>query len=117
MKPCAYRNSRLPGGLRQRRPLDRLGRGADSRLLTLGWLDAVRGTTVRLHTGNIGARVGVFSALGDPEHSGNIVGVSLRQSWSWREATFGLELDWFSVAAALRTQEEARLGVTMRLPF
>ena len=51
--------------------------GADSRLLTLGWLDAEQGTALRLHTGRIGARVGVFAPPGDPEHSGTIHGARL----------------------------------------
>jgi len=117
LRACAYRNHAYPEGYANAGRWIGSAAGADSRLLTLGWLDAEQGTALRLHAGRIGARVGVFAPAGDPEHSGPILGASLRQSWSWRTATLGLELDWFSVTAAQRAQDEARVGLTLRVPF
>jgi hypothetical protein len=116
MRPCAYRNHAYPEGYANAGRWIGSAAGADSRLVTFGWLDA-EGTALRLHAGRIGARVGVFAPPGDPAHSGDILGASLRQSWTWRAATLGAELDWFSVAAAQRKQNEARLGVTLHVPF
>jgi hypothetical protein len=117
VRPCAYRNHAYPDGYAHAGRWLGAAAGADSRLLTLGWLDAAGGTSLRVHTGSIGARVGTFAADADPAHAGQLRGLAARQSWRWGRATLGAELDWFAVEARQGKVEEARLGMTVRMPF
>jgi hypothetical protein len=114
---CAYSNHDYPEGYAHAGRWIGSAAGADSTLLTLGWLDVERGTLLRLHTGTIGARVGVFSIDGDPVHSGSVRGLGARQSWHWGRATLGAELDWLTIDALQGRRQEARAGVTLRMPL
>jgi hypothetical protein len=114
---CAYRNSEYPAGYTHATRWLGDAAGADSRVWTIGWLDAERGTSIRLHGGTIGARIGVFGIPDDPVHSGPLKGISARQSWDWRTSTFEAELDWTHIAAPLGTHVEARAGLTWQLRF
>jgi len=114
---CAYRNWAYPQGYANAGRWIGAAAGADSRVATIGWLDDERGTLLRLHFGNIGSRVGVFSIVDDPAHSGRMRAVSVRQSWSWGRATVGAELDAMVVDAPLGRLQDVRVGVTLRTPF
>jgi len=114
---CAYRNWAYPQGYANAGRWIGAAAGADSRVATLGWLDDERGTLLRLHFGNIGSRVGVFSIVDDPAHSGRMRAVSVRQSWTWGRATIGAEIDGMVVDAPLGRQQDVRVGVTIRTPF
>jgi len=116
-RPCAYRNTRYPEGYVSAGRWLGASQGADSRVLTLGWLAAERGTSLRLHAGRIGTRVGVLGAELDPAHAGRLYGLDARQEWSWQKVTFTAEADWFAVDAPLGRDQQARLGLTLRLPF
>ncbi len=116
-QPCAYRNHAYPDGYTHAGRWMGSAVGADSRVTTVGWLDVERGTLLRLHYGSIGARVGVYAPTDDPVHSGTIRGVGARQSWTWGQTTLGAELDWFRVDAQEGPLQQARLGVTLRMPF
>jgi hypothetical protein len=116
-RPCAYRNFAYPDGYTHAGRWMGSAIGADSRVTTLGWLDVERDTLLRLHYGSIGARVGVVAPAGDPVHCGRIRGAGARKSWTLGRATLGAELDWLRIDAQQGPLQEARLGVTMRMPF
>ncbi len=116
VRHCAYRNHAYPDGYVHAGRWIGAGAGPDSRLLTLGWLDADSDTSLRLHSGRVGSRIGRFSAVDDdPLHSGRVVGVAARQGWSWGPATVSAEFDWLRVKAPEGNQREARLGVNLRM--
>ena len=117
VRGCAYRNWAYPDGYTHAGRWIGSAVGPDSRVTTLGWLDVERGTLLRLHYGSIGARVGVYAPAGDLEHSGRMRGIGVRQSWTWGRTTLGAELDAFHIDAQQGPQQEARLGVTLRVPF
>ena len=114
---CAYRNYAYPAGYTNAGRWIGSAAGADSTLLTLGWLDAEHDVLLRFHTGTIGARIGVFAFDGDPAHSGGVRGASLRKSWVWKRMTLGTELDWTFLDATLGRRQEARAGITLRMPL
>jgi len=117
VRPCAYRNHAYPEGYAHAGRWLGSAAGADSRLLTVGWLDVAGATSLRVHAGNIGARVGVFEDFADPAHAGRLRGLTARQAWRWGRVTLGAELDWFVVDTLQGTLEQARLGMTVRIPF
>jgi hypothetical protein len=116
-RPCAYRNHAYPDGYATAGRWIGSPFGSDARVLTLGWLDVDRGTSVRLHSGRIGSRVAVFDEALSPRYSGKLMGLNARQSWQWGGATLSAELDWFQVNAPLGRECEARAGITMHLPL
>jgi hypothetical protein len=61
--------------------------------------------------------VGVVGAELDPTHAGRLYGLDARQEWSWKEVTFTAEADWFMVDAPLGRRQQARLGLSVRVPF
>jgi hypothetical protein len=115
LRPCAYRNHAYPDGYTHGTRWMGAAIGPDSRVATLGWLDAQSGTSLRLHAGRIGARIGVFAAADDLQHAGRLTGLGARQSWRWGAATLGAEVDWLRIAAAQATDHEARLGISLRV--
>jgi hypothetical protein len=114
---CAYRNWAYPQGYANGGRWIGSAAGADSRVATLGWLDAEGGTLLKVHAGTIGSRVGVFSVPDDPAHSGRMRGIGARQSWSWGRATIGAELDWMRTDAPLGLRQDARMGLALRMPL
>jgi len=114
---CAYRNGDYPAGYANAARWIGSAAGADSTVLTLGWLDAERDLLLRVHAGSIGARVGVFSIEGDPVHSGHAFGASARKSWTWGRATVRAELDWLQIDAAQGRRREAQAGASVHVPF
>jgi hypothetical protein len=117
VRPCAYRNSRYPEGYASAGRWLGASQGADSRLLTLGWIAAEQGTSLRLHAGRIGSRVGVVGAELDPAHSGRIYGVNARQQWTWQNGVFTAEADWIAVDAPQGRRQQARAGLSVRVAF
>jgi hypothetical protein len=117
-RDCAYRNHAYPDGYAHAGRWIGGGAGPDSRLFTVGWMDAALGTSLRLHAGRIGARLGVFTPQnGDLQHSGRIAGLGARRTWAWGPASLGAELDWLRIDAPAGRRHESRLGLTVRLPF
>jgi len=117
MRPCAYHNHAYPEGYASAGRWLGASQGADSRVLTLGWIAAEQGTSLRFHAGRIGTRVGVVGAELDPAHAGRIYGLDVRQQWSWQKVDFAAEADWFTVDAPQGRQQQARLGMTVRVSF
>lgn len=117
LRPCAYRNHAYPEGYTTAGRWIGSPFGSDSRVLTLGWLNVDSGTSIRLHSGRIGSRIGVFDDELSQRYSGKLLGLNARQSWPWGRATLSGELDWFQINAPLGREREARAGITMRLPF
>ena len=112
---CAYRNGSYPEGYTSAGRWLGASVGPDSRLLTLGWLDAEGGSSVRLHLGRVGSRIGAFSPLVvDPQTSGRMVGIAARHSLQWGPATITPELDWTRIRASDGPRTEARVGATLR---
>jgi hypothetical protein len=66
LRPCAYRNHAYPEGYASAGRWLGASQGADSRVLTLGWIAAEQGTSLRFHAGRIGTRVGVVGASSTP---------------------------------------------------
>lgn len=114
---CAYRNAAYPAGYTNAGRWVGAGMGPDSRVLTLAWMNVERGTTLRLHTGRIGAQVGQFGATDDPRSSGPLLGLAARQGFRWRSADITGELDWTRVRAATGPLEDTRAGIQVRVPF
>jgi hypothetical protein len=114
---CAYRNTAYPAGYTDAGRWVGAGIGPDSRVLTLAWMDVERGTTVRLHTGRIGAQVGHFGQTDDPRSAGPMRGLAARQGFRWRSLDITGELDWSRVRTAVGPREHARAGLQVRLAF
>ena len=115
LRPCAYRNYAYPEGYTHAGRWIGAAAGSDSRVLTLGWLDAARGTSLRLHSGRVGSRIGSFTPdPNDPRSSGRLVGAALRQDFRWRDTGITAELDWLRVHAPQGDRTEARVGATLR---
>ena len=111
---CAYRNYAYPQGYVHAMRWLGGSAGPDSRLLTLGWVDAVHRGSLKLHWGRIGARYGTFSpTTTDPVHAGRVVGVSARRAIGAGDLVLTPELDWTRVSAAAGTRQDLRLGVTL----
>jgi hypothetical protein len=117
IRDCAYRNHAYPEGYTHLGRWIGASAGADSRVLTLGWLDVENGTTLRLHSGRIGARIGVFAPVDDPRRSGRVLGLGARQAWTLGRVTLGAEFDAAVVDAPLGPSRETRLGVNLHVPF
>jgi hypothetical protein len=115
LRPCAYRNYAYPEGYTHAARWIGAAAGPDSRVLTLGWLDAASGTSLRLHDGRIGSRIGTFTPdPNDPRTSGRLVGVAARQDFRWGGTGVTAELDWLRVRAPEGDRTEARVGATLR---
>jgi hypothetical protein len=115
LRPCAYRNYAYPEGYTHATRWIGAAAGSDSRVLTLGWLDAANGTSLRLHDGRVGSRIGTFSPdPNDPRTSGRLVGVAARQDFRWGATGVTAELDWLRVHAPDGDRTEARVGATLR---
>ena len=115
LRPCAYRNYAYPEGYTHAGRWIGAAAGSDSRVLTLGWLDADSGTSLRLHDGRVGSRIGSFTPdPNDPHTSGRLVGVAARQDFRWRGTGVTAELDWLRVHAPDGERTEARVGATLR---
>ena len=117
VRPCAYHNHAYPEGYASGGRWLGASQGADSRVFTLGWLAAEQGTSLRLHAGRVGTRVGVVGVELDPAHAGRLYGANARQEWTWQKVTFAAEAEGFVVDAPQGRQRQLRLGVTARVPF
>jgi len=115
LRPCAYRNYAYPEGYASAGRWMGAAVGPDSRVLTLGWMDTERGSSLRLHSGRIGSRIATFTPdPNDPQTSGRLLGVAARQDFRWGDASVTAELDWLRIHAADGDRTEARLGATLR---
>lgn len=114
VRGCAYRNYAYPEGYVSAGRWIGASAGPDSRVLTLGWIDAAGDTSVKLSGGRIGSRIGSFSALpDDPRHSGRMLGVSARHGMRFGAVTLTPELDWTRIRAPQGDHTEARIGANM----
>jgi hypothetical protein len=115
---CAYRNWAYPQGYANDGRWTGANVGPDSRMLTLGWLNAATDSALRLHLGRIGSRVGSFSpSTGDPATSGRLLGLSARQGFTWGRSTLSGQLDWMRVMAPDGAHAELRLGAQWEMPL
>ena len=113
---CAYRNYAYPQGYTSGGRWVGAGVGPDSRLLTLGWLDADTGTSVRLNAGRVGSRIGRYSSLDvDPTYSGRLIGVSAQRDFQWGAATLTPEFAWQHVSAAQGGRTDLRIGARLQM--
>jgi membrane-associated phospholipid phosphatase len=114
--PCAYRNYAYPEGYTSGGRWIGANVGPDSRLLTLGWLDAAGGSSLRFNVGRVGARVGSFTPrLADATSSGRLVGISARQRLQWGGLGITPEFDWLRISARAGHRTEARIGATLQM--
>lgn len=109
---CAYRNYAYAGGYTHGGRWMGAGVGPDSRLLTVGWLDAERRTSLRLHAGRVGARIGELGGTDDPRHAGRLIGLAAGTQFQWGPATVAPELSWLRIRADDGRKVEARIGAT-----
>jgi Capsule assembly protein Wzi len=115
LKGYAYRNYAYPEGYVSAGRWLGASFGPDSRVLTLGWMDAAQGWTVRAHAGRIGSRAGSFSPnTDDAATSGQLIGLSAQLSRRWGELLVEPELSWYRVSADQGADVEARAGVALR---
>ena len=114
---CAYRNFAYPQGYVRAGRWIGASVGPDSRLLTLGLIDAESDTSVKLQYGRVGSRVGTYSALvDDPQASGRLIGIAARRGF--RLSTTSVvtpEFEWQRVSAPGGVRTEARVGASLRL--
>jgi Capsule assembly protein Wzi len=116
LTPCAYRNYAYPEGYVFDQRWLGAGVGPDSRLLTLGWMNELEGSSLRLHYGRVGSSIGRYSALtADPQSSGRLVGIVARQSLRWGSANLTPELSWLRIRALAGARTELRAGLTLSL--
>lgn len=116
LRGCAYRNYAYPQGYVSAGRWLGASAGPDSRLLTLGWLDGTGRSTVRLHLGTIGSRIGTYSPLdGDPQTSGRLLGLTVQHRLAWGAADVTPELDWSRLDTPSGVQTRTRLGVNLRM--
>ena len=114
-RDCAYRNHAYPQGYTTEQRWLGASMGPDSRVITLGWIDAAHDGAFKLHWGSIGSRIGTSSPLvDDPRHGGRMVGVSARRTWALGGVTVTPELDWTRVSAAEGVRNDTRIGVSLR---
>ena len=114
VRACAYRNYAYPEGYVSAGRWIGASAGPDSRVLTLGWIDAAGDTSLKLSGGRIGSRIGSFSTLpDDPRHSGRMLGVSARHGMHFGAVTLTPELDWTRIRAPYGDRIEARIGANM----
>ena len=114
---CAYRNFAYPEGYTSAGRWIGAGIGPDSRVLTLGWLDAAAGRSLRLNVGRVGARIGTFTPqLADPQRSGRLVAVSASQRFAWGPLGITPTFDWTHLATpGSGERNEARVGVNLQM--
>jgi hypothetical protein len=113
---CAYRNHAYPQGYVNNGRWLGASVGPDSRLATVGWVDAVNGGLVKLHFGSVGSRIGSYSPLvDDPRTSGRLYGLSARRSFAWGGAVLTPQIDWSRVDAAAGRWTQARIGIDLRV--
>ena len=112
----AYRNYAYPSGYTTAGRWLGANAGPDSRLFTLGWIDAEADSTVRVTAGHVGSRIGTFSPdTFDAHSSGRLLGLSLRRSFDLGPATWTPEFDWNRVQAPDGHHQQTRLGLEMRM--
>lgn len=115
IKGCAYRNYAYPQGYTSGGRWIGANVGPDSRLLTLGWLDAVGGTSARLNYGNVGSRIGKFSDVVEASrYSGHLVGASLQQRFEWGPTSLIPSLDYVRVSGPDGSRSDTRVGVNFQ---
>lgn len=116
LKGCAYRNYAYPEGYTSGGRWVGAGVGPDSRILTLGWLDADTGTSIRLSAGRVGARTGRYSPfVVDPAYAGRLIGVSAQREFQWGAATVAPEVAWQHVSASQGGQNDLRIGARLQM--
>jgi len=116
-KGCAYRNYAYADGYTHGGRWLGAAAGPDSRLLTLGWLNAERRSSLRLHAGRIGQRMGDLGSPRDARANGRLVGLAASTEWQWGPATVTPELSWLRVNADGGRQTQARIGATVTVPL
>ncbi|MBS0445165.1 MAG: phosphatase PAP2 family protein [Proteobacteria bacterium] len=115
MKPCAYRNHAYPEGYTDGGRWMGASAGPDSRIVTLGWLDAASETSLRLHAGRIGSRIGSYTPVtGDPDTSGRLLGASLRTTLHWGSVTIAPEIDESYIRTAHGGLDDARVALSLQ---
>jgi hypothetical protein len=114
---CAYRNHAYPEGYVTRDRWLGAGVGPDSRLLTLGWLDSRTSTSIRVHYGDVGSRIGSFATFGDFSHSGRVAGLTGRTALRWNGISIEPEAGYLQVRTPDGRQRDLRVGVTLRMDF
>jgi membrane-associated phospholipid phosphatase len=112
----AYRNYAYPSGYTNDGRWLGASAGPDSRLFTLGWIDADANSSVRVTAGHVGSRIGTFSPTTfDPASSGRLLGISARRTFAWGPATWTPEIDWNRVDAEQGRWQRTRVGLEMSL--
>ena len=112
----AYRNYAYPQGYTDDGRWLGAGAGPDSRLFTLGWIDADADASVRVTAGHVGSRIGTYSPLTfDPASSGKLLAVSARRTFAWGPSTWTPQVDWTRVDAPAGAWRQTRVGLEMSL--
>ncbi len=116
LRGCAYRNYAYPEGYTNAGRWIGASVGPDSRLFTLGWVDAASQTSLRLSTGRVGSRIGTFTPdVIDPATSGRLVAVTAKTGVDLGAATLTPEFDWYHVAAPDGAVRQVRVGATLSM--
>ena len=117
VRRCAYRNHSYPEGYAHAGRWLGSAAGADSRLLTVGWLTLRANLAARACRQHRRARrrLRIRNRDGASRPDARTGGAPVMALGT--SHFLGAELDWFTVHAQQGKVEEARLGMTVRMPF
>lgn len=94
--------------------------GSGSEILTLGWMDAARERTLKVHAGKVHTSLGAY----DPRVSaprGNLWSVSASQVFSWLSLRLSPELAYTELSAGpdqrANKRKNLRVGMSMSVPL
>jgi hypothetical protein len=82
IKPCAYLNGSYATGFTHANRWLGASQGPDSRILSLGWIDAPSAQALRLSAGKIGRQIGNISAQAPQAGVGNVWSLAWQRDWA-----------------------------------
>jgi hypothetical protein len=122
---CAYRNGQYLEGYAQSRRWLGSSWGPDARVLTLGWLHAPSGGSLRLHTGRIdllgatafGVAPGAVTATSAGAQA-RVAVVQLQRDWAWAGGSLTPQLGWQRLSAqGGQADRQWQLGLQWTVPL
>ena len=118
---CAYRNYQYLQGYTNGTRWAGASIGADSRLVTLGWVDAQRERRLRLHWGYVAVSQGAYAPTLVDAPRGVLFGASVDQSVYWRGIKFTGEAAYTHLSEGhdidFNRRRSARVGLTLAKSF
>ncbi len=117
IKPCAYLNGAYAQGFTTSNRWLGASQGPDSRIVSVGWLDAQSRQALRLSAGNIGSQLGNFVPGAAQAGRGSLWALSWQREWQLGRASLTPELTYTRFNAAGPDFKNLRAGLSVRLPL